>query len=433
MTVKTPKVYAEEWDNLPWRKFQANLDRLQHRIYKAAKNNDKDLIKRLQRLLMGSKCSKYLAVKQVTQLSTGRDTTGIDGIKSLDPKMRIELVDNLLTTENWKPEKLKKVYIPKSNGMKNSCSIPIIHDRVIQCLLKYALEPVYEAIASPGSIGFRTGYSAWNAQKCIFQNLRFISKNNLKNILELGIEKCFDKMNHEKLLSLVTLPPCGIRVLRSALKAGIFLELRNMEVGTAKEGVISPLLANIALHGIEDLHNKKMSGPKYQRGYRYDDNIIYFLKEGECSVELLNTIRKFLEERGLSLKTEKTRLVTATQGFDFLDWHFKVKSQTNTFVSFPSKENRQNLIKRIKSTVKDTRFSLENRISKIKTIFRDWNNYHQYCDKNQVNMWYINKWTHWYLRKVSSYNSKKVTEIIREIFTGYKINANDFTSRLKRK
>jgi hypothetical protein len=176
-----------------------------------------------------------------------------------------------------------------------------------------------------------------------------------------------------------------------------------------------------------------MSGPKYQRGYRYDDNIIYFLKEGECSVELLNTIRKFLEERGLSLKTEKTRLVTATQGFDFLDWHFKVKSQTNTFFSFPSKENRQNLIKRIKSTVKDTRFSLENRISKIKTIFRDWNNYHQYCDKNQVNMWYINKWTHWYLRKVSSYNSKKVTEIIREIFTGYKINANDFTSRLKRK
>jgi group II intron reverse transcriptase/maturase len=421
MTVKTYKVYAEEWNNLPWKTFQVNLYRLQHRIYKATKNKDKDLVKRLQRLLIGSKCSKYLAVRQVNQFNVGKNTPKIDVIKCLNPKMRFHLAENLEVTSYWKHEKLRMVYIPKPNEKKVQVGITTVRDRAMQYLLKYAIEPTYEAVAFPGSRGFRPWDSTWDVQKYLFQTLKSKAKGNLKRILELNIEKSFDNINHEKLLSLVTLPPCGLKALRSALKAGVLFEKESKEVGTPKGRIISPLLANIVLHGIEDLHNQVMNGHKCQRGYRYADDMIYFLKEEECGITLLNKIQKFLKNRGLSLQNEKTRFVTTTEGFDFLGWHFKVKPQNNKFICFPSRENRRSMISKIKSTVKDTRYSLEDRILKIKTMYRDWTTYHQYCDMQQINTWSINKWTHWYLRKISNYTSKKVTEIIRNIFTGHKI------------
>lgn len=433
MTVKTQEVYAEEWNKLPWKNFQANLYRLQHRIYKAAKNNDKDLIKRLQRLLMGSKCSKYLAVRQLTQFNIGKKATRIDGTTFLDPKSRIELAESLEISEKWKPEKLRKVGIPKSNGKKKPLGIPTMRDRAVQCLLKYAIEPVYEAITSPGSYGFRPGYSTWDIQKHIFQNLRSRANGNLKRILELTIEKCFDNINYDKLLSLITLPPCGLKALKSALQAGILLEMTNRKMGTDQRGLISPLLMNIALDGVEDLSNQIADGHKYQQGYRYADDMIYFLKEEECSKTLLNKIQNFLETRGLSLQKEKTRLVPATEGFNFLGWHFKVKSQNNKVICCPSRENRKDMIIKLKATLKDARFSLEDRVLKAKTIYRRWVNYHQYCNRNQINSWAINRWTHWYLIKSSKWGSKKVTEITKDIFTGHKFKSNGFISNLKGK
>jgi RNA-directed DNA polymerase len=428
MTVKTHEVYAEEWKGLPWKKFQATLFRLQHRIYKAAKKNDKDLIKRLQRLLMGSKCAKYLSVRQVTQLNTGKRTAGVDGVSSLDPKGRCVLADDLGNIEGWKHQKLRRVFIPKSNGSKRPLGIPTIRDRAMQCLLKYALEPVYEAQASHGSYGSRPGHSTWDVQKSIFQNLRSTSNGHRKRVLELDIEKCFDSISHVKLLSLITLPPCGLKVLKTALKAGVLLERESTEQGTPQSGVISPLLANIALQGVEDLHNQKTDGRTYQRGLRYADDMIYFLKEDESSDKLLDKIRCFLSERGLLFQKEKTRLVSSVQGFDFLGWHFKVKARNLKFVSYPSKDNRKNMVEKVKRTMKDTRFKLEERLAMVKTIYRGWFNYHEYSDMTQVNKWSINRWVYKYLKRNSKMSPVDVINVVRSIFFGHTFKAQGFVS-----
>ena len=231
MTVKTDKVYADEWRKLPWKIFQKNLFRLQHRIYKAAKKNDYKSVKRLQTLLLGSKCSKFLAVRQVTQLNAGKKTAGVDGIKSLNPKERLQLVTDLNSMRNWKHRKLRRVYVPKANGKQRPLGIPTLRDRAMQCLVKYALEPVYESYASDGSYGFRPGHSTWDVQNRLFQNLKSNSNGYKKTVLELDIEGCFDNISHQKMLSLATLPGVAKKFLRTALEAGVLRGLLLVHLG----------------------------------------------------------------------------------------------------------------------------------------------------------------------------------------------------------
>lgn len=171
MTTKST-AYVEKWKNLPWSKFDQDLFRLQHRVYKATKEGNDYRVKRLQNLIIGSPCSRYLAVRQVSQLNSGKKTAGVDNIRSLGPKQRLILAEKLKNISNWQHEKLRRVYIFKPNGEQRPLGIPTINDRAMQCLIKYALEPVYEAQASRGSFGFRPGRSAWDIQGNIFKNLQ---------------------------------------------------------------------------------------------------------------------------------------------------------------------------------------------------------------------------------------------------------------------
>ena len=219
MTAKKLKACADEWRKLPWKQFQKNLFRLQHRIYKAAKRNDYDSVKRLQSLLLGSKCSKYLAVRQITQLNAGKKTAGVDGVKTLNPKERLQLVIELDSMQGWKHRKLRRVFIPKRNGKMRPLGIPTIRDRAMQCLVKYALEPVYESYASDGSYGFRPGHSTWDIQNRLFQNLKSNCNGYKKTILELDIKGCFDNISHEKMMSSTILPGAAKKFLRTALRS----------------------------------------------------------------------------------------------------------------------------------------------------------------------------------------------------------------------
>lgn len=424
MTVKTLSSYADEWKNLPWKKFQQNLFRLQHRIYKAAKQNDEDSVKRLQSLLIGSKSSKYLAVRQVSQLNSGKKTAGVDRVKSINPKERLQLVTELDSMRNWKHQKLRRVFIPNANGKERPIGIPTIKDRAMQCLVKFALEPVYEAYASDGSYGFRPGHSTWDIQNRLFQNLKSNCNGHKKTILEIDIEGCFDNINHEKIMELAVLPGSARKFLKSALEAGVLNERDKTLVGTPQGGVISPLLCNIALHGIEDLNNAKIRGQKYQRGLRYADDMVFIIQPDECGQQLLKRVEDFLISRGLKANKAKTRFVSPLNGFDFLGWHFKVKRKNYKFVSYPSQKNRKQMISRIKTVLKDSRYKIEDRIKMIKTVYRGWWNYHQFCDMSQVNLWSIRAWVYKYLRKSTKMLTKDILVHLDQIFNGHSYRVN---------
>jgi len=419
-------VYIEEWKKLPWKDFEKTLFRLQHRLYKASRDKDIDKCNRIQSLIIGSACSRYLAVRQVTQLNTGHKTAGVDGQESLKHKERLQLAKELKLISNWKHQPIRRVFIPKPNGKMRPLGIPTIKDRAMQCLVKYALEPYYEPWFSHGSWGFRPGRSTHDIQKIIFCNLNSVGKGYEKSILELDIENCFNKIDYDKLLSLITGPNVIKKFIHSCLKAGVLNEsIRNHE-GTPQGGVISPLLCNIALNGVEDLHNVGKGTKLRQRGLRYADDMIFFLKPGEDSVLLREKLDQFLAERGLKIAESKTKLVHSTDGFDFLGWHFKVKAKNNKFVSYPSKASRQKILEKIKSIMRDSKLPLKFRFQKVKIVYRGWRNYHQYCDMSQMNTWTISNWTYRFGKKRSSMNKNLLRENVQGIFNGHSYKVNGY-------
>merc|ERR1711912_183279 len=201
------------------------------------------------------------------------------------------------------------------NGKMRTLKILTIPDRAWQCLVKYALEPAHEATFHARSYGFRPGRSTHDAQRYVFTNLQG-NKNSLnKRVIELDIEKCFDRISHSAMMSKVIAPQRIKKGLWRCLKAGVSPEFP--EQGTPQGGVVSPLLANIALNGIEEIHYS----------VRYADDMVFILKPSDNAELVLSKIEKFLAARGLKVSEKKTKLVRATEGFDFLGWHFKV--QTN--------------------------------------------------------------------------------------------------------
>jgi retron-type reverse transcriptase len=182
-----------------------------------------------------------LAIRQVTQLNTGRKTAGVDDKKALEPSQRLALYELLVRNwKQWKHQPLKRVYIPKADGTKRGLGIPTISDRAYQCFLKYALEPAAEALFNAHSYGFRPGRGCHDAQKQVFNNLNGgNAKGKTKRILELDIEKCFDKIDHKFLMQSVQLPKAAKNGLFRAIKAGVRGEFSSSESGTPQGGVIS--------------------------------------------------------------------------------------------------------------------------------------------------------------------------------------------------
>src|ERR687891_964948 len=195
------------WIEKPWKKFEIVVFRLQKRIYKASQEGNFRKVKKLQRLLLKCRSAKFLAIRQVTQLNTGKRTPGIDGKANLNEVERLQLVKELQRrSQNWNHKEVRRIFIPKKSGEKRPLGIPTISDRAWQALIKLALEPVAETEFHPRSYGFRPGRSTWDAAEDIF----LTTKSNLTNfsgkILELDIEKCFDKIDHKYLMQTVRLP-----------------------------------------------------------------------------------------------------------------------------------------------------------------------------------------------------------------------------------
>ena len=236
------------WQNVKWRRAKNTVTKLQRKIFQAALENTKEKPHIYQKRLLESDSAKLLAVRKVTQDNRGKKTPGIDGIKFLNPEERLKLAKEIRIDGKTSP--IRRVYIPKpGTDEKRPPGIPTIRDRAKQALVKMTLEPEWETKFEPNSYGFRPGRRAHDAFEAIHHTLRATGKF----VLDADISKCFDKINHDQLLNkLDTLPEMSNQI-KVWLKAGVSDKGAYLptSTGTPQGGVISPLLSNIALHGME--------------------------------------------------------------------------------------------------------------------------------------------------------------------------------------
>lgn len=398
--------FSELWKRLPWKQFRRNLFRLQCRLWKAVRAGNRKQACNLQKLIVRSQSARLLAIRQVTQLNAGRKTAGIDGKASLSCRERFALETLLKQQVNsWKHAKLREIPIPKKDGSTRILKIPTIADRAWQCLVKYAIEPAHEAVFHARSYGFRPGRSAHDGQRLLFNNLRSSANGNSKRILELDIEKCFDRISHPFLMNQVMAPQAIKHALWRCLKAGVHPEFP--EQGTPQGGVVSPLLANIALDGIETIHYC----------IRYADDMVFILKPEDDSTQLLETINHFLAQRGLNVKPEKTKLVSATDGFDFLGWHFRVQSN-GKLRSYPAEENYRAFRQKVKAIVNHSNYGAREKAKKLAPLVRGWRNYHRYCRMRSPKhrLWFLNHRAWKVFSKEKRLNRQQVDQLIHQAF-----------------
>ena len=405
---------SESWKGLPWKQFQKTLFRLHKRVYKAVRVGDKRKARSLQKLILKSQAAKLLAIRQVTQLNAGKKTAGVDGKASLSFEERFALATELNKNHtNWKHQGLREIPIPKKDGTIRMLKVPTIADRAWQCLAKYALEPAHEATFHARSYGFRTGRSAHDAQKILFINLRSFSNGIDKRVIELDIDKCFDRINHSAIMDNL-IAPAGLKLgIFRCLKAGTSIGFPDQ--GTPQGGVVSPLLANIALNGIEEIHTS----------VRYADDMVIILKPNDDAEAILNQISKFLAERGMKVSERKTKLTATKDGFDFLGWHFKVQ-KNGKFRSTPSVENFKAFRKKVKHIVNNSNYGATIKAEKLAPVVRGWRNYHRHCkmDGSRNSLYFIQKRAYTVFNKETKQNRYTSKTLLDKAFPSVPYSEN---------
>lgn len=317
-----------EWQSVNWRRAYTVVRNLRQRIFRATRYKDWKRVRNLQRLLLKSYSNVLLAVRRITQINAGRQTPGIDKLIIKTGPAKAQLVDALKQWKPWQPLATRRVYIPKSNGKSRPLGIPSVIDRCYQAMVKEALEPYWEAQFEPTSYGFRPSRSAHDAMAQIYVTANAHTRK--KWVLDADISGCFDHINHEVLLEQIGQFPAR-RMLEGWLKAG-FMEsgrYHPTDEGTPQGGVISPLLANIALHGmeqalgIERYRDGVVKRNTRRRIVRYADDFVVFCETEADAKQAKADLQGFLSLRGLSLSEEKTQIVPLTEGFNFLGFNIK--------------------------------------------------------------------------------------------------------------
>ena len=394
------------WQEINWKKVEVAIFKLQKRIYKASQSGAVKRVHKLQRLLTTSYYGKLWATRKVTQDNQGRKTEGVDGIKSLNPLERLEMVTKLQINGKSKPT--RRVWIPKPNEEKRPLGIPTMEERAKQYLVKLGLEPQWESKFENNSYGFRPAMSGHDAIEAIFSAI----KSQPKYVLDADIEKCFDKINHKKLLAKLETYPKLRNQIKAWLKSGVIDKSWSpTHEGTPQGGVISPLLANIALHGMEmeikkyarTFKGSKRDNERSLNFIRYADDFVILHKDLNILKNCQAIISKWLKEVGLKLKPSKTRIshtlneYQGNTGFDFLGFniiqfpvgrHHSGKSPHKEILGFktvikPSSYKVKVHIKELGEVIKKQLCSSQSvLIRKLNPIITGWSNYYSaVCSK----------------------------------------------------
>ena len=367
----------KSWHDISWVKIYQTVARIQARIAKAAKAGEWQKVRSLQRLLTKSTGAKALAVRRVTE-NRGRKTPGVDQQTWSTPEEKWQAV-NGLGIKRYKPLPLRRIYIPKANGDKRPLGIPTMRDRAMQALHLLALDPVAETTGDPHSYGFRRERSTADA---IGQVRNVLSRDvSPKWVLEGDIKGCFDNISHDWLAANVCMDK---GVLQKWLRAG-FVEMGRLfptQAGTPQGGIISPLLANLALDGLQDELASLFRTVREARVakvnlVRYaDDFIITGSSKELLENEVKPLVERFLAARGLVLSEKKTKVTHVAEGFDFLGWN--VRYFDSGLLVQPSKKNQKAFLDKIREYLRTRQAVAQVEvIEKLTPVIRGWANYHR--------------------------------------------------------
>ena len=369
------------WSSINWNKVKKKVQELQMRIAKAVREGKFRLVKSLQWLLTHSLYSRLWAIRRVVT-NKGKTTPGVDGVVWNTPKKKMQAV-NLLKRRGYRPFPLRRVYIKKKNGKLRPLSIPTMQDRAMQALYALALVPVAETTGDPNSYGFRDGRCCADAIKQCYNCLA--KRLSARWILEADIQACFDRIDHQWMLNNILMDK---KILKSWLNAGYVNKgkLYPIKAGTPQGAIISPVLANMTLDGLEAAVKNAVAKNAKVHVIRYADDFIVTAESKQILQQKVKpAIGSFLSQRGLNLSGEKTRITRIEDGFDFLGQ--QLRKYGDKFIATPSKSSVKGIVLKTKKIIKSHLASKTVEMLRVlNPVIRGWANYHRHaCSKKAFN------------------------------------------------
>jgi RNA-directed DNA polymerase len=385
--VNGPEGGILDWNAVDWRQVEEDVRRLRQRIFAASQAGDLKKVRNLQKLMLRSRANALLSVRRVTELNAGRATAGVDGKTVTLSRDKAEWASwAQLRSRSWTPKPVRRVYIPKAGGKQRPLGIPVIADRVLQAIAVSALEPEWEARFEPKSYGFRPGRGCHDAIEAIFNTVS--GKNPQRRwILDADLAAAFDRIDHGHIIAQIGTFPARELVVKW-LKSGVVEKglLTPTEEGTPQGGVISPVLLNIALHGME-----KAAGVRYRASginagrvmpgspvlVRYADDLVAMCGSREQAEQVKQQLAAWLAPRGLRINEDKTRIVFLEEGFDFLGFNIR-RYRNGKLLIKPSKAAVRRFRERLTAEMRALRgANAQAVIRRLNPVIRGWASYYR--------------------------------------------------------